>query len=140
MLGDEQMRREFIIDGNNFDDIDGFYFEIDNLFTKDLDWKTGHNLDAFNDILRGGFGVHECGEPIHIIWKNAIKSRNDFGYEATVKHYKQMLTRCHPSNIEYVQSKLSDAKNRTGKTLMDIVIEIITDTDNSGHNCTLEII
>ena len=22
--------------------------------TRDLNWKTGHNLDAFNDLLRGG--------------------------------------------------------------------------------------
>lgn len=28
--------KEFILDGNNFNDIDGFYNEIDRLLTKDL--------------------------------------------------------------------------------------------------------
>jgi len=134
------MRREFIIDGRNFDDIEGFYCEIDRLFTKDLGWKTGHNLDAFNDILRGGFGVHAYGEPIRVVWKNFAKSKNEFGYEAAVSHYERILTLCHPSNTDFVQKKLMDAKNRAGKTLMDMIIEIITDTVNSGHDCELETI
>ena len=47
----------FVIDGNNFDTLEGFYSEIDNLLTKDLNWDTGHNFDAVNDLLCGGFGV-----------------------------------------------------------------------------------
>jgi len=132
------MRREFVIDGNNFCDIEGFYCEIDNLFTKDLDWKTGHNLDAFNDILRGGFGVHEYGEPIKIIWRNFSKSQKDFGHEATVRHYERMLTRCHPTNSDSVQEYLTDARNGKGTKLIDIIVKIITDTNDSGHDCILE--
>jgi RNAse (barnase) inhibitor barstar len=47
------MHTEILIDGNNFDDLEGFYCEIDRVLTKDLTWKTGHNLNAFNDILVG---------------------------------------------------------------------------------------
>ena len=75
------MRQKFIIDGESFKDIEGFYCEIDRLLTKNLSWKTGHNLDAFNDLLRGGFGVHEYGEPISIFWKNFSKSKKDLGKE-----------------------------------------------------------
>ncbi len=106
------MRREFIIDGEKFNDMEGFYREIDLLFTKNLNWDTGHNLDAFNDILRGGFGVHEYGEPIKIIWKNFEKSRKDFG----------------------------DERDESGETLMDAIVRIILDTDDSGHDCVLETI
>ena len=134
------MRREIIIDGCRFDDIEGFYCEIDRLLTKDLTWKTGHNLDAFNDLLRGGFGVHEYNEPILLIWKNFKKSSRDFGYKATVKHYEEMLAKCHPTNISRVQILLDDAKSNTGKTLMDNIVEIILNTNNSGHDCKLEII
>lgn len=67
------------IDGNNFSDIKGFYDEIDKILTKDLDWKTGHNLDAYNDLLRGGFGVHEYGEPIVLRWFNYEKSKRELG-------------------------------------------------------------
>jgi hypothetical protein len=68
------------------------------------------------------------------IWINYKKSLTDFGYEATVKHYKKMLTQCHPINIAHVQILLNDAKNNAGKTLIDIIVEIILDTNNSGHD------
>lgn len=79
--------RTIIIDGNNFSDLKGFYVEIDNVLTKGLEWDTGHNFDAFNDLLRGGFGVHEYNEPIRLIWKHGAKSRNELGtlYEMLVK-------------------------------------------------------
>ena len=134
------IRKEFIIDGNNFNTLDEFYDEIDKLLTKDLTWKTGHNLDAFNDLLRGGFGVHEYGEPILIKWLNYNKSKSDFGYKSTILYYKNILKKCHPTNIEYIKNKIKDAKLNKGETLMDIIIEIILDTDNSGHDCKLEII
>jgi RNAse (barnase) inhibitor barstar len=46
---------------------------------KDLDWQTGNNLDAFSDLLEGGFGVHEYKEPIRLIWKDFSKSKLDLG-------------------------------------------------------------
>ena len=73
------------------------------VFTCGLDWKIGRNLDAFNDILRGGFGRHGYGQPIHIQW---------LAYEKSVRDL--------------------------GKETMDIIVEIIFDTDHSGHDCTLE--
>lgn len=75
----EQMRRIFVIDGERFETLDGFYTEIVRIFTDRLDWTPGHNLDAFNDLLRGGFGMHEYGEPIHIIWRSMAKSRQCLG-------------------------------------------------------------
>lgn len=132
--------KEIIIDGNNFSNLEEFYTEMDHLLTKNLQWKPGHNMDAFNDLLRGGFGVHEYGEVLHIKWKNADKSRKDFGYEATEKYYQSILTRCHPSNIELVQEKIVLAQKHEGKTIMDIIVEIILDTEDSGHYCTLEFV
>lgn len=62
------MREVFTIDGRRFSNMAGFYDEVERVFTFSLDWKTGRNLNAFNDILRGGFGRHEYGQPIHIQW------------------------------------------------------------------------
>lgn len=76
--------KEFIIDGNNFNDLDGFYCEIDKVLTKDLNFNTGHNLDAFNDILRGGFGVFD-EEPIILKWKNYKESKEKLGNEIILK-------------------------------------------------------
>ncbi len=132
------MRTKIVIDGNNFDDLEGFYCEIDRVLTKDLTWKTGHNLDAFNDLLRGGFGVHEYGESLLISWKNCDKSRDCLGYEATIKYYENILKTCHPSNIDSVKKKLKNAKKHRGFTILDLIIEIILNNDNSGHDCKLE--
>lgn len=77
--------KTFIINGNNFSDLEGFYCEIDSILTKDLNWKTGHNLNAFRDILYGGFGVHEPEEPITLQWHNYKKSKSDLGNELILK-------------------------------------------------------
>ncbi|MBO4444826.1 MAG: barstar family protein [Bacteroidaceae bacterium] len=130
-------RRTIIIDGNLFDTEEGFYDLMDKLLTKDLPWKTGHNLDAFNDLLRGGFGVHEDGEPLEIVWLNSEKSKKDLGYKATIEHWEEILTKCHSSANRKVRKKISDAKKGIGKTLFDDISEIICNTNNSGHDCTL---
>lgn len=116
---------EIIFDGNKFADLESFYNEIDNVLTKNLDWQTGHNLNAFNDILRGGFGVHEYEEPIKIIWTNSLKSKNDLGFDATIKYLVNNLSTCHPTNIEYVKTDLEEAKLHKGKTLFEIIVDII---------------
>lgn len=75
------MREEFTIDGRHFSTMTGFYDEVEQGFTCGLNWKIGRNLNAFNDILRGGFGRHEYGEPIHIKWVAYQKSVRDLGQE-----------------------------------------------------------
>jgi RNAse (barnase) inhibitor barstar len=63
-----------IIDGNRFDDLDGFAREFSTLL-KDHIWHG--NLDAFNDILRGGFGTPEGGFVLR--WLNSTRSRQALG-------------------------------------------------------------
>lgn len=75
------MKQTIVINGSNFSDLEGFYDEADNVFTKDLSWKTGHNLDAFNDLLRGGFGVYEYEEPVKLTWTNFSNSKATLGQE-----------------------------------------------------------
>lgn len=70
-----------IIDGDNFSDLETFYDEVDRVLTKDINVKTGHNLDAFNDILCGDFGVFSYNETLKLIWKNFTKSRKNLGDE-----------------------------------------------------------
>lgn len=72
-------KQTIIINGNNFTDLGTFYDEIDRVLTQNLDWATGHNLDAFNDLLRGGFGVYEYEEPVRIVWTGFSKGREELG-------------------------------------------------------------
>jgi RNAse (barnase) inhibitor barstar len=132
--------KEIIIDGNNFNNLDEFFDEIDKVLTKDLAWETGHNFNAFIDILRGGFGVHEYDEPILIKWINFHKSKNDFGYDATIKHYRDLLKTSHISNKKYFEELLKNAELHIGETLLDIIVDYINNSKKYEHNCKLEIV
>ena len=120
-------KQTIIINGDNFSDLESFYNEIDRVLTKDLDWDTGHNLDAFNDLLRGGFGVYEYEEPIKLTWKNISKSKADLGLEATKKWYERKITANKIENQQYFKDKLKELTDKNGQTLFDIIIEIISE-------------
>ena len=75
------MKKTVVINGDNLTDLESFYTEIDRVCTNGLNWKTGHNLNALNDILRGGFGVYEYEEPIVLKWINFEKSKIALGKE-----------------------------------------------------------
>lgn len=119
-----------VINGDNFSDPESFYDEIDKVLTKDLDRKTGHSLDAFYDLLRGGFGVFEYDEPIMLIWKNTSKSKIDLGPVTTKKYYEQRILGCHKSNIPSFQEKITELASGRGQTLFDILCEIIEEHDH----------
>lgn len=120
-------KQTIIINGDNFSDLESFYNEIDRVLTKDPDWDTGHNLDAFNDMLRGGFGVYKYEEPIKLIWKNISKSKTDLGLEATKKWYERKTTENKIENQQFFKDKLKELTDKNGQTLFDIIIEIISE-------------
>ncbi len=68
-------KNTIIIDGTRFDDMTTFYDEIERKFTKGLNWNIGRNINAYNDVLRGGFGVHGYQEPVKVIWHNYLVSQ-----------------------------------------------------------------
>lgn len=85
-------RYAYVLDGALFSDLEGFYAEIERLMT-DGKVRTGHNLDAFHDVLRGGFGRHSYGEPIELLWKNFGESRETLGTEKLLQLMSVMLDR-----------------------------------------------
>lgn len=123
-------KKTILLDGNEFSNLQSFYDAVENGLTKDLGWDMGRNLDAFNDVLRGGFGVYEYGEPVRLIWLHSDKSRKDLGWDETVKYLSAMLTTCHPANVELVKRKLALAENREGETLFDTIVGIIKGHDH----------
>jgi len=109
------------IDGARFSTLEEFYDEVTTAIIPDVFW--GQNLDAFNDILRGGFGTPEEG--FRLIWKNSALSRHRLGYEETVRQLELRLERCHPSNRDDVRKQLVLAKRNEGPTVFDWLVEII---------------
>jgi RNAse (barnase) inhibitor barstar len=108
------------IDGERFSTLEEFFDETDRVMRLG-GW--GRNLDAFNDILRGGFGTPEEGFTIR--WKNHGMSRERLGYPETVRQLKLRLQRCHPANRETVARYLADAENGREATVFDWLVEII---------------
>ncbi|MCK6602813.1 MAG: barstar family protein [Bacteroidetes bacterium] len=123
-------KQTIIINGDNFSDLESFYNEIDRVLTKDLDWVTGHNLDAFNDFLRGGFGVYEYEEPVRLIWENISKSKLDLGLEATKKWYERKISENKTENQQFFTNKLRQLTDNNGQTLFDIILEIIAEHEH----------
>jgi RNAse (barnase) inhibitor barstar len=112
---------EYVIDGLRITSLEAFYEEVSRSVIPGYRW--GRNLDAFNDILRGGFGTPDEGFTLR--WSHSAFSKEQLGYPETVRQLEKRLGRCHPSNRESVQRKLSDARAGVGPTVYDWLIEII---------------
>lgn len=124
------MSKSAIIDGNTFSDLSGFYDEVERKLTHGMGWRMGRNLDALNDVLRGGFGFHDYGEELTLTWLNSGKSTRDLGQDETLKYIEAKLTTCHPSNIASVTQDLEDAKAGKGDSLFGLIVGIIRGHDH----------
>ncbi len=110
------------IDGARFSDFDGFTCEFSRLL-RDHTWQG--NLDAFDDILGGGFGTPDGGWILR--WLNSRRSRSALGYQATVRRREQLLLTCHPSNRPTIHAEIVNAERGEGPTLFDEIVGIIRD-------------
>lgn len=117
------------IDGGRFATLEGFYDEISRVLIPGAEW--GRNLDGFNDILRGGFGMPDGGFVIR--WVNSGLSRERLGYGETVRQLEQRLQRCHPTNRASVADDLEKAKRGEGATVFDWLLEIMAVHASGGR-------
>jgi RNAse (barnase) inhibitor barstar len=118
-------RKTILLDGNTFSTLSSFYNAVEKTMTKGLNPHMGRNLNAFNDVLRGGFGIHEYEEPVRLIWLHSDKSRKNLEWQETVKYCSAKLKTCHPSNFESVKKDLALAERHIGKTLFELIVDII---------------
>jgi len=129
LRGEGHHKAVFVIDGERFDTLEGFYEEISTTLIPDVHW--GRNLNAFNDILRGGFGTPDEGFVVR--WVNADRSRRCLGFEETSRQLTLGLKRCHPDNRAQVQVRILQAKRNEGETVFDWLVEIIRDHGDGGE-------
>jgi RNAse (barnase) inhibitor barstar len=76
------MTKVYVLDGTKIHSFESFFDEITRVIIPRLYW--GRNLDAFNDILRGGFGTPEVGFTIRWVSSNISKIRLDNGRQSRV--------------------------------------------------------
>ncbi|MGH7838391.1 MAG: barstar family protein [Candidatus Binataceae bacterium] len=115
------MKRVYEISGADFLSLDGFFEEISRKLNPDVEW--GRNLDAFNDILRGGFGPPETGFVLR--WGDSDFSRERLGYPETARQLRHQLRTCHRLNRQKVLEQLKLAESQSGDTVFDWLVDII---------------
>jgi len=113
------------IDGMNFSTLEEFYDEVSNKLIPNVNW--GRNLDAFNDILQGGFGTPSDG--FVLVWKNSELSRERLGYSETIRQLEKRKLSSHPSHLSSLEKENKRAKNGDGATVFDWLVEIIRSHD-----------
>lgn len=91
------MKTQYVINGTRIKSEKIFYNEIEKVLTNGLDWKIGRNLDAFADVLEGGFGRFDLDENIILKWKN----------------FKTSESHLHPVFLKRVLEIIEDSDNVT---------------------------
>jgi RNAse (barnase) inhibitor barstar len=109
------------IDGAAFEDLQGFFDEVSRKLVPGAEW--GRNLDAFDDVLRGGFGTPEGGFVLH--WRNSALSRARLAHQETVRVLERRLVTCHPLNVPFVREDLEAAHLGRGPTLFQTLVALI---------------
>ena len=130
MADDRDDRPVLVIDGAAFTDLAGFAREFSGLLENH---RWNGNLDAFNDILHGGFGTPDGRWTLH--WRNAGLSRDALGPDATIERLESLLRSAHPSNRAAIRARIERARVGAGPTLFDELVEII----GSHEDITLEL-
>lgn len=116
------------IDGMHFRTLEEFFDEISKVLIPGSEW--GRNLDAFNDILRGGFGTPDGGFVIR--WRNHALSQERLGYGETIRQLEVRLQRCHSSNRKAVAAELAAARAGSGPTVFDWLVQIVREHGPGG--------
>lgn len=116
-------KRIYILNGNNFSNLEEFWEEIGYVLMEVRNAHWGRNLDAFHDILCGGWGTPDDG--FILVWEKSNLSRERLGYPETVRQLEKRLQTCHPTGREITRTKIELAKQNKGNTVFDWLVEII---------------
>jgi len=122
------VKTEYVLDGNAFSTLEEFSRHFSERVLGGYDWPG--NLDAFNDILRGGFGTPEGG--FVLVWLNHELSRARLGHAETANRLEGIRQTCHPANVGRVDTELAEARRGLGPTLFDLLCEIIREHGEGG--------
>ena len=109
------------IDGARFSTLEEFFDEVSRVLVSGRQW--GHNLDALNDILRGGFGTPSDG--FTIAWKDHLLSQERLGYDETIRQLEMRAESCHPQSRDKALADLVNARAHRGPPVFHWLTRII---------------
>lgn len=121
------MVKQIEIDGNAITDIASFYEEINRVLMAGESWRIGQSLDAFDDLLYGGYGALQEAESVELVWRHVDHSRKALGYQTTRAYYLDKLKPASPYNKNLFKEKLEALDNGNGETYFDIILSILAE-------------
>ncbi|GAB3690656.1 hypothetical protein GCM10027592_08070 [Spirosoma flavus] len=121
------MPKQIEIDGTAINDIASFYEEINRVFMEGESWRIGQSLDAFNDLLFGGYGALKGLDSVELVWHHMDHSRNALGYQTTRAYYLEKLKPGLPYNKKLFAEKLAALENGSGETYFDSILSLIAE-------------
>lgn len=120
------------IDGNNFDNLDEFYKEIEkHLEQGECPW--GQNLDSLDGIVQCSFNYtdNKDFDVKKVIWLNAEVSKNKLGEVETIKWLTKKFDYSSDSKYQFdLKQRIERVKNKNEPTLFDTIIEIFKSNKN----------
>lgn len=119
------MIKQIEIEGNTINDITSFYKEINRAFMLGESWLIGQSLDAFNDLLFGGYGALQGAQSVKLVWRHMDHCRKALGYQTTRDYYLEKLKPGSPYNKKLFTEKLVALDNGSDETYFDSIMSII---------------
>ncbi|HJU32832.1 MAG TPA: hypothetical protein VJ740_15320, partial [Hyphomicrobiaceae bacterium] len=111
--------KRFVVDCRAVNSFDDFVNAMNQDFIRLLGGEWDGNLDAFNDYLKWPNDEYQ----LEIV--GSARCADALGYEATAAWLRNKLLTCHPSNVANVRKDLAAAEDASGKTLFDVIREIM---------------
>lgn len=124
-LKDEKTTLTMYLEGTTMSDIASFYKQLNEQLMRDEDWQLGESLDAFDDLLYGGYSKWKDYDQLEIVWKDIAVSEQYLGMATTKAYYLKKLGGDSSFNQDFVKEKLKQLEAGTGQTYFDILMEII---------------
>lgn len=124
------MPKTLTLEGARIRDIASFYAEVNRVFMAGEDWTLGESLDAFDDLLHGGYGAIAGREPVRLVWKDLEASRSALGPEATAAQLRAKLQRPDLFDVTRIRRQLDAVERGQGPTYFDTILHILADHPN----------
>jgi hypothetical protein len=118
------------IDGAGFGTLAEFHEHFSERVLGGAAW--GRNLNAFNDVLRGGFGTPDAG--FRLVWLNSGLSRERLGHAETARTLEASLRDATDAGYRrQLAAWIDEARHENGKTVFDWLVEVIRRHGDGGE-------
>jgi RNAse (barnase) inhibitor barstar len=118
-----------MFDGDSFKDLGGFFVAFGKMINGEGGYF-GKDFGSFDDCLFGGYGMET---PCTIVWQNSSASKKWLGHEAYYKWCQEQRDKkkyLDEEGFNYLTSHIAQAKNNSGRTMFDQIIDSIKSVGN----------